>query len=553
MPPSGDNFGASVALSSDYALIGAIGNDHVDSGLNTASNSGTAYLYELANANNNGTSNEWIDLRNTTGAPNSREDENFGTSVALSETHALIAAREHSDDEDPNNVMTYHATVYLYNLSGGSSAWTNLRTTNNAPPAQSGDNFGSSVALSATHALIGSGKYTYPSPLPTSPGSANAYLYTFNGGTWTSLLDTANAPARQAGDNFSSSVALSATHALVGASEYNSPNTATENLNDVIANTGNAYLATIAPTETAPAFTTGVDESAVLSVLDSNNVEITATDGIYVYGSLALGARTNMLTLNAPTINFQLSTATSEVGSSSNSVVITRSSGSWTSSNLTLPTNGTTYLRTASAGVLAGIASSSQGTITITQTMGDSNFSNSLNSPGLTLELTAMDGGISLGNNDIVLNSITAVAGTGNIIGGTITSGPISLSTITANTISLTASMGSVGTASYRIRVRAVSGSNFNSFLASANANNGNVYLSTNNGAWLAYVAEFGRDRMRGGGVLSIILEGVRKKEPGGWLAFLLDPILSALGSGCEMDDGLAMVVSVGGTLCDAE
>ena len=79
---------------------------------------------------------------------------------------------------------------------------------------QANANFGSSVALSATHALIGVENYDYSD---TTENSGNAYLYDIENSTWTNLLATTGAPAAQANASFGSSAALSATHALIGA------------------------------------------------------------------------------------------------------------------------------------------------------------------------------------------------------------------------------------------------------------------------------------------------------------------------------------------------
>ena len=113
-----------------------------------------------------------------------------------------------------------------------------------APSPQGGANFGNSVALSATHALIGASGYDYPT-LPASNNSGNAYLYTITGpnaGDWTGmngLLSVGGAPTAQAaGAGFGISVALSATQALIGAQYYDYPGASG-------IDHGNAYLYTI--------------------------------------------------------------------------------------------------------------------------------------------------------------------------------------------------------------------------------------------------------------------------------------------------------------------
>ena len=168
---------------------------------------------------------------------------------------------------------------------------------------------------------------------------------------------------------------------------------------------------------------------------------------------------------------------------------------------------------------------------------------------------------IDLGNNTIIANSFSAIAPAG-ITGGT----------ITAATISLTATNGSIGAANNRIRVRSTNPTTFiattatpEGFLARANSTSGSVYLSTNNNDWLTFITAEGENRITGSTPLNddpIILEppvvepvvaAVKKKEPGGLLSSALDPILDLFGSGCEKDDILATVISGFGILCGEE
>ena len=252
---------------------------------------------------------------------------------------------------------------------------------------------------------------------------------------------------------------------------------------------------------------------------------------------------TDTLTLNA---TGGIGTSPSPTGS----LRIARTSGTWSADNLTLTTGttGSIYLRTASVGALNAIPTNfGSNTFYLNKISGNIEITSPINLPMATIELraSATDADIDLGANAITATSFTALAAIGNITGGT----------ITAATISLTASNGSIGAEMNRTRIRFRSFSPSTSFSAAANTapgSGGSVYLSTNNSDWLSHIDS----RMMGDGMRSVILEpviAVKKKEPGGFLSSALDPLLDLFGSGCEKDDILATVVSGFGILCGEE
>ena len=528
-------FGYSVALSSTHALIGAIAYSYSGN-----SASGNAYLYTISDGSWTGTNG----LLSVTGSPALQAFSQLGASVALTATHALIGADDYDYTPSGGTALINSGNAFLYTISDGT--WTNLLTTTGAPALQERVNFGVSVALSSTLALIGT--------------DSNAFLYRLSGGTgaWTNLLGTANAPTPQSNDDFGNSLALSSRYALVGANAYDyTPPGGGTTLTDA----GNAYLFTLAPATDIPAFDTVVSPASILTALAANNVSYTATNRIYVYRPIDLGSYTgtNALTLTAPNIHFNLSgldTGNVAVAGATNngnatSVIIERPAGSgpWTSSNLTLPTSGISVLSTNTPGFLAGISSSARGVILITKPTGDITIANSPTAMNLALSITASMGSINFGTNVIDVARFSAVSDTGNITGGT----------LTASSINLSATMGSIGTVNNRIRIRS-RGITFDTtggpgFMATANTTNGNVFLSTNNSALIGFVNS--ENRMVGGPAPSftqtIISEKAPDKKPGGALSAVLDPILDLLGSGCEKDDVLATVVSGFGILCGEE
>ena len=122
----------------------------------------------------------------------------FGNSVSLSGTSALIGA--YLDDTGASNA----GSAYLFNTTTGAL----LQTFNNPSPA-SGDSFGNSVSLSGTLALIGT-----PFDDTGASNAGSAYLFNTTTGA---LLQTFNNPSPASNDNFGNSVSVSGTSALIGA------------------------------------------------------------------------------------------------------------------------------------------------------------------------------------------------------------------------------------------------------------------------------------------------------------------------------------------------
>ncbi len=192
-----DNFGYSVSLSGTSALIGAYGDK------TGASGAGSAYLFDTTTGT----------LKQTFNNPTAEDFDNFGYSVSLSGTTALIGAPYDSTG------ATGAGSAYLFDTTTG-----NLLKTFNNPTAEDFDYFGYSVSLSGTSALIGA-----PSDNTGATVAGSAYLFDTTTGN---LLKTFNNPTAEEYDNFGYSVSLSGTSALIGAINDNTGAT----------NAGSAYL-----------------------------------------------------------------------------------------------------------------------------------------------------------------------------------------------------------------------------------------------------------------------------------------------------------------------
>ncbi len=127
----GDIFGISVAITSTTAIVGAIGdNDNGD-------NSGSAYLFNISNP---AKPTQIAKLLPNDGAAN----DHFGSSVSISETTAIVGAYL-NDDNGLNS-----GSAYLFDTNTGQQIFKLLPN-----DGTSGDYFGWSVAISGTTAIVG--------------------------------------------------------------------------------------------------------------------------------------------------------------------------------------------------------------------------------------------------------------------------------------------------------------------------------------------------------------------------------------------------------------
>ena len=191
-----DYFGSSVAISGDYALLGAFGDD-----IGANSRQGSAYVFERSGSS-------WTQQAKLT-ATDGVADDGFGSSVAISGDYALVGA-----SNDAIGTNAYQGSAYIFQISSFlffPRTWTQ-RAKLTASDGASGDYFGFSVAISGDYALVGASDKTIGSNI----GQGSAYVFVRNGSNWTqqAKLTTTDGAA---GDFFGSNVAISGDYALVGA------------------------------------------------------------------------------------------------------------------------------------------------------------------------------------------------------------------------------------------------------------------------------------------------------------------------------------------------
>ena len=183
-----DNFGKSVSISGDYAIVGAWGDQ--DSGIYT----GAAYVFEKPISG-------WVDTTETDKlvASDAAAWNYFGCSVSISENHAVVGARR--DD-------TRTGLTYIFRRIG--TVWTETDKLA-ASDATVGDWFGRSVCIDSNQIIVGADHY--------SSATGSAYLFEPNDtepNQWDQRAKLTS-PDLIPNDSFGFSVSICGDTAIVGA------------------------------------------------------------------------------------------------------------------------------------------------------------------------------------------------------------------------------------------------------------------------------------------------------------------------------------------------
>jgi hypothetical protein len=194
-----DQFGYSVAMVGDTALIGAYGDDCGAGGA-----CGAAYVFERDGA---GVWTQSAKLVADDAAPN----DQFGSSVAVSDGLALVGAPR----DECSNANDCGAAYVFDRDAAGNWSWTRQAKLV-ADDAIASGYFGQSIALSGSSALVGS-PHARCSSIPTPNRCGGAYVFDSGGlGGWTQFTKLSASDGAN-GDQFGISVALAGDVALVGA------------------------------------------------------------------------------------------------------------------------------------------------------------------------------------------------------------------------------------------------------------------------------------------------------------------------------------------------
>jgi len=177
-----DDFGLSVSISGDYALIGMPGDDNWR---------GSAYIFKR-----DGTG--WTQRQKLVGSGTSAGDE-FGRHVRVNGNYLIISSREH---------WGWTGSAYIFEFDG--THWIEQKKLLASDGAYL-DGFGESLAISDEYAIVGS-----PSDDDRGSRSGSAYVFKREGITWVQQQKIL-ASDGSTGAHFASSISMEGDYAVIGA------------------------------------------------------------------------------------------------------------------------------------------------------------------------------------------------------------------------------------------------------------------------------------------------------------------------------------------------
>ena len=182
---AGDWFGTGVALSGTNAVLGA---QFEDAGGNDA---GAYYFYQYDG-------NNWVELNKILPSDIDPADNNGGSAVAMSNNYAIGGTQY----EDTGGLSK--GSAYFFEFDG--SNWSEMQKVQ-ASDGVSGDAFGASVDIDGTIAMMGA---------INNNGRGAVYFFKFDGSTWNEIQKITPSDGA-AGDNFGCSISIDGTNAIIGA------------------------------------------------------------------------------------------------------------------------------------------------------------------------------------------------------------------------------------------------------------------------------------------------------------------------------------------------
>ncbi len=203
-----DWFGLSVSVHGDYAIVGAVQEDHDPAGGDQISTAGSAYIFERD------TGGTWTEVQKIVASDRAAGDR-FGL-VSISGDYAIIGAYAESDSS-PGGLADSSGSAYIFERDA-SGKWNEVQKIV-ASDRAGGDLFGRSVSISGNHALVGAFQEDQDALGAFSKHNAgSAYLFERDvSGNWNQVQKIA-APDRDTDDHFGEAVSISGNYAIVGAS-----------------------------------------------------------------------------------------------------------------------------------------------------------------------------------------------------------------------------------------------------------------------------------------------------------------------------------------------
>lgn len=203
-------FGNSIALNNDQLIIGAWNDGTDENGKNYIDRAGAAYIFKLDN-------NSWNHQQKIV-AIDSLLNNYFGYAVATSGNYAIVGTPQEAGDVNNKNPLSNAGKAYIFKRSSNGD-WA-LQQAIVASDRAEEANFGWSVAIKGDYAIIGAYKANIAYGEDGGTAAGAAYMFKLNGTTW-SQQEKLVASDPKAMDYFGSAVSLTENHAVVGAYNKN--------------------------------------------------------------------------------------------------------------------------------------------------------------------------------------------------------------------------------------------------------------------------------------------------------------------------------------------
>lgn len=203
---AGDQFGISVAIRGDYAIVGAYKEDNDVTGTNIAYDAGAAYIFKRVDST-------WTQEAKIVASVRTSVDL-FGYSVAINGDYAFVGAVTEDEDATESNTLQEAGAVYVFKRTGTNWAQTaKIIAKDRATNSQ----FGNAIATNGDYLIIGA--YFDASDaegMNPQNRAGSAYIFKRTGSTWTQEVKF-TAKDRLAHDQFGISVDINDDYAIVGA------------------------------------------------------------------------------------------------------------------------------------------------------------------------------------------------------------------------------------------------------------------------------------------------------------------------------------------------
>lgn len=187
---AGDLFGYSVAINGSYVIVGA----HMDN--SPGLDAGSAYIFFR-----NGT--DWSEQAKLVAA-NAASGDHFGYSVSISGAYAAIGAKDDDIGADVNE-----GSVYVFSRSGSSWSQQDNRI---APLGSAGDHFGYSVGINGDYLVVGAND----DDVGGISNAGSAHIFLRNGTNWEYQDQLAPDGTSNEDDHFGEAVAIDGNYIIVG-------------------------------------------------------------------------------------------------------------------------------------------------------------------------------------------------------------------------------------------------------------------------------------------------------------------------------------------------